>query len=176
MAFVYYIDDIQDEHLVGIDSKGDRQRAQRHPVRVAGRYLLVDRTEWNCQTVDMSATGLLLRGPARPLFGQVVVVYLDKVGRIEGTVARLDASKFALRIHATERKRQQIAALLASLANGEAAPSRLDPALLARAAPPASAWLLNQSATLAAAHSPPHAAGAPAPQPHAVFRIYLDSL
>lgn len=161
---------------MSIGSKGDRQRAQRHPVRVTGRYLLVDRTEWNCQTVDMSATGLLLRGPARPLFGQMVVVYLDKVGRIEGTVARLDASEFALRIHATERKRQQLADLLDSLANGGSAPRRLDPAVLAHSATQPSAWPLDHSATIPAAASQPHAAGAPAPQPHAVFRIYLDSL
>ena len=140
-------------------------------MRVTGRYLLVDRTEWNCQTVDMSATGLLLRGPARPLFGQMVVVYLDKVGRIEGTVARLDASEFALRIHATERKRQQLADLLADLARGAPVPNRVDPALLTHAAPMASAWPPSHPAPPA-----PQAAGGPPPQAHAVFRIYLDSL
>lgn len=157
-------------------AKADKQRALRHPVRVPGRYLLADRTEWPCRTVDMSETGLLLQGQARPLFGQTVVVYLDGVGRIEGTVVRLGAFEFALRIHATERKRQQLAALLDSLANGGAAPRRLDPALLTHAAPPASDWPLNHPATLAAAPSQPRAAGAPAPQSHAMFRIYLDSL
>jgi hypothetical protein len=120
----------------------------------------------------MSPIGLLLRGQARPYHGQIVVVYLAGLGRIEGTVVRLKADEFALRIQATDRKREQLAAWLEGLANGESAPRRIDPAVLERAAEQAAVRARMQ------AQAPP---GAPAPSQPAVhpavgFRMYLDSL
>jgi hypothetical protein len=155
-----------------VQTNADKRRAKRHQVSLAGRYLLADRTEWDCQAVDMSPIGLLLRGQARPYHGQIVVVYLAGLGRIEGTVVRLKADEFALRIQATDRKREQLAAWLEGLANGESAPRRIDPAVLERAAEQAAVRARMQ------AQAPP---GAPAPSQPAVhpavgFRMYLDSL
>ena len=153
-------------------SEADKRRAKRHQVRVAGRYLLADRTEWDCQAVDMSPIGLLLRGQARPYHGQIVVVYLAGLGRIEGTVVRLKADEFALRIQATDRKREQLAAWLEGLANGESAQRRIDPAVLERAAEQAALRARMQ------AQAPPEAptSSQPAVQPAVGFRTYLDSL
>jgi hypothetical protein len=111
-------------------SEADRRRAERHRLRVDGRYLLADRTEWKCQTVDISTTGVLLRGQMPPWKGQTVVVYLPEIGRIEGTAVRLSAVDFALSIQATDRKRAQLAPVLCRLAAGEAPLRRVDPAML----------------------------------------------
>ncbi|MFY8041240.1 MAG: PilZ domain-containing protein [Bosea sp. (in: a-proteobacteria)] len=159
-----------DRFLTG--SEADKRRAKRHQVRLAGRYLLADRTEWDCQTVDMSPVGLLLRGQARPYHGQIVVVYLAGLGRIEGTVVRLKSDEFALRIQATDRKREQLAAWLEGLANGESAPRRIDPAVLERAAEQAAerAWIQDQAQPEAPAPSQPTV------HPAVGYRIYLDSL
>jgi hypothetical protein len=153
-------------------SEADKRRAKRHQVRVAGRYLLADRTEWDCQTVDMSPTGVLLRGLARPYHGQIVVVYLAGLGRIEGTVVRLKVDEFALRIQATDRKREQLAAWLEGLANGENAPRRIDPAVLERAAEQAAERARMQAQAPPVAPAPSQ----PAVHPAVGYRIYLDSL
>jgi hypothetical protein len=118
--------------LTGTES--DKRSAKRYPVRLAGRYLLPDRTEWDCHSVDLSTTGVLLRGQARPYHGQIVVVYLAEIGRIEGRMVRLRDDEFALCIQTTDRKRQQMAVWLQGLANGESVPRRLDPAMLEKVA------------------------------------------
>jgi hypothetical protein len=115
-------------------AESDKRSAKRYSVRLAGRYLLPDRTEWDCQSVDLSTTGVLLRGQARPYHGQIVVAYLAEIGRIEGRIVRLRDDEFALCIQTTERKRQQLSVWLQRLANGESVPRRLDPAVLEKAA------------------------------------------
>ena len=153
-------------------TEADKRRAKRHHVRIAGRYLLADRTEWDCQTVDISPTGILLRGQARPYPGQIVVVYLTGIGRIEGSVVRLKPDGFALRIQATDRKREQLAVWLQGLANGESAPRRIDPAILERAAEQAAERTKAEQQAPTAAPEPRQ----PALHPGASYRIYLDSL
>jgi hypothetical protein len=149
-----------------------KRRAKRHQVSLAGRYLLADRTEWVCQTVDMSPTGVLLRAQARPYPGQIVVVYLSAFGRIEGSVARLKPDGFALSIQATDRKREQLAVCLEKLANGESVPRRIDPAVLEKAVEQAAERVQAPPPTLITVSAPSHSAVHPA----AGYRIYLDTI
>lgn len=152
-------------------SEADKRNARRLRIRLPGRYMLVDRSEWTCETIDISPSGIMLRGQARPYPGQTVVVYLAEIGRLEGTVARLKANEFALQIRATERKREQLAALLARLAEGEAPQRQVHPAILAAvgrqaAAPePASAPVVAR-----------HPSASRITNPHGSFRVYLESL
>lgn len=147
-------------------SEAEKRRAERRRVRLAGRYLLVDRTEWVCQTIDISPTGVLLAGQARPYQGQTVIAYLDEVGRLEGTVVRMDNGAFALSIHATDKKREQLADALARLAEGEAAPRLIDPAILA-----AVEWASPAPVTQASQATP---TPTPAFKPSVAYRRYLD--
>lgn len=149
-------------------SEAEKRRAERRRVRLAGRYLLVDRTEWVCQTIDISPTGVLLAGQARPYQDQTVIAYLDEVGRLEGTVVRMDNGAFALSIHATDRKREQLADALARLAEGAAVPRLIDPAILAaieRATPDP----VTQT-------SPVAPTPAPRLKTSAAYRRYLDHM
>ena len=109
--------------------EADRRSAPRHRLRLSGRYMLVDRSEWICETVDISATGVLLMGTAFPNLGQTVVIYLAELGRLEGTVVRHKPIEFALHIRATERRRQRLALLLAALVAGKAVPRRINSAV-----------------------------------------------
>ncbi len=135
--------------------------------------MLVDRTEWICETVDISPTGVLLMGPGRPYPGQTVVVYLAELGRLEGTVVRLKAREFALRIRATDRKREQLAAVLDRLDEGVPSPRSIHPAILAAvrrqadAAPPAPASASAPAERPAASRTN---------NPHGAFRVYLETL
>lgn len=153
-------------------TKAEKRLAKRHQIRLPGRYLLADRTEWVCQTVDMSPTGVLLRAQARPYPGQTVVVYLSAFGRIEGSVARLKPDGFALRIQATGRKREQLAVCLEKLVNGESPPRRIDPAVLEKAVEQAAVRVQAPPQALIAVSAPRR----PEVHPATGYRIYLDTI
>ena len=95
----------------------ERRRHQRVLVSLLGRYMLADRQEYPCQTVDMSPGGVLLTAPVKGEIGERVVVYLEHLGRIEGEIARHTPKGFAICIHAAARKRDKLASQLTWLAN-----------------------------------------------------------
>ncbi|WP_264051443.1 PilZ domain-containing protein [Methylobacterium flocculans] len=95
----------------------DLRRHQRVKVSLLGRYMLADRREFPCQTVDMSPGGVRLTCAALGEIEERVVLYLEHIGRIEGTIARLLPGGFAVRLSATLRKRDKIASQLTWLAN-----------------------------------------------------------
>ncbi|HRJ69076.1 MAG TPA: PilZ domain-containing protein [Beijerinckiaceae bacterium] len=95
----------------------DLRRFQRVEVALHGRYMLPDRTEHECMTVDMSPGGVRLRCTAAGNVNDRVVAYLETVGRIEGNIARRTPDGFAMTITATLRRRDKLAAQLTWLAN-----------------------------------------------------------
>ncbi len=98
----------------------DRRRHQRVKVTLLGRYMLRDRREFPCQTIDMSPGGVLLFAPVKAEVGERVVVYLDQIGRVEGLVARHVENGFALSISVPVMKREKLADQLTWLANRSA--------------------------------------------------------
>lgn len=97
----------------------NRRQHQRVKVAVLGRYMLSDRREYPCQTVDMSPGGVRLNCAVIGEVGERVVLYLEYIGRIEGVVARHTSGGFAVRLAATPRKRDKLASQLTWLANRE---------------------------------------------------------
>ena len=95
----------------------ERRRHQRVAVQVMGRYMLESRREFPCQTVDISPGGLSILAPVVGNLGERVVIYLDQLGRVEGTVTRHFQNGFAIAFSATMRKRDKLAAQLTWLAN-----------------------------------------------------------
>jgi hypothetical protein len=95
----------------------ERRRHARVKVALSGRYMLSDQREYPCETCDISPGGVALTGPVIGRPGERVVVYLDHLGRIEGTVVRPITDGFALEIAATPRKRERLAEQLTWLAN-----------------------------------------------------------
>ena len=100
-------------------SAADQRRHQRVRATLLGRYMLADRREYPCQTVDMSPGGVRLTCAVLGGVGERVVLYLEQIGRLEGAVARHTPGGFALRFTATPRKRDKIASQLMWLANRE---------------------------------------------------------
>ena len=90
---------------------------QRVKVDLLGRYMLEDRREFPCQVVDMSPGGMAVIAPQCGKPGERVVAYIDHVGRLEGTIARIDPGGFSMTISASPRKRDKLAAQLTWLAN-----------------------------------------------------------
>lgn len=95
----------------------DRRRHRRLPVKLSGRYMLPDRSEHACVSIDISPGGLLLKAGLCPYRGQRVVVYLQELGRIEGVVTRVVRGGFAMTIMATSRKREKFVSSLTWLGN-----------------------------------------------------------
>jgi hypothetical protein len=97
----------------------ERRRHHRMKVVLLGRYMLPNRMEYPCQTIDISPGGLHLAAPARANPGDRVIVYLEHLGRIEGSCVRTTMEGFAMTITATSRKREKFTAQLTWLANRE---------------------------------------------------------
>ncbi|AWN49945.1 pilus assembly protein PilZ [Methylobacterium terrae] len=102
---------------LALRAAADQRRHHRVAVALLGRYMLADRQEYPCQTVDMSPGGVRLTCAVGGEIGERIVIYLEHVGRIEGTIARLLPDGFAVTIGATARKRDKIASQLTWLAN-----------------------------------------------------------
>ncbi|WP_244478148.1 MULTISPECIES: PilZ domain-containing protein [unclassified Methylobacterium] len=98
----------------------DLRRHQRVQVSLLGRYMLADRREYPCQTVDMSPGGVRLTCAVLGELEERVVLYLERIGRIEGTIARFPSGGMAVRLSATQRKRDKIASQLTWISNREA--------------------------------------------------------
>jgi hypothetical protein len=95
----------------------ERRRHQRVKVALTGRFMLSDRREFDCQTINMSPGGVLLAAATLPRAGDAVVAYVDHVGRLEGSCVRHVASGFAMSIVGTIRRREKLADQLTWFAN-----------------------------------------------------------
>jgi len=95
----------------------EKRRHQRVRVRLLGRFMLEDRREFPCQTIDMSPGGVALMAPVNGGTGERVVAYLDHIGRIEGTIVRVFEHGFAMTVLGTARRRDKLADQLTWLAN-----------------------------------------------------------
>jgi hypothetical protein len=95
----------------------ERRKHQRVTVELMGRYMLESRREYPCQTTNISPGGVALIAPVSGALGERVVVYLDQLGRVEGSIVRLLANGFAINLSATIRKRDKLASQLTWLAN-----------------------------------------------------------
>lgn len=101
----------------GAVSQSNRRRFQRVRLSLLGRFMLENRREYPCQTIDMSPGSCALVAPVSGALGERVVAYLDHVGRVEGYIARLFDGGFAMSVESTPRKREKMAAKLTWLAN-----------------------------------------------------------
>jgi len=102
---------------IAAELRQNRRRHARVKVSLFGRYMLSDRRELPCQTIDASAGGLSLAAPMRGDIGQRVVVYLEHLGRLEGQIVRHIDAGFALQLQISPGKREMIADKLTWLAN-----------------------------------------------------------
>jgi hypothetical protein len=98
----------------------ERRDYQRVTVSIPGRYMLEDKREFPCRTIDFSVNGVSLAAPERGKIGERVVVYLDYIGRIEGSIVRHTLFGFALALMLPGNKREKIADQLTWLVNREA--------------------------------------------------------
>jgi hypothetical protein len=93
----------------------ERRRHDRVELSLPGRYMLRDRHEYPCATIDVSPMGVAIRGIERGSIGERIVAYISHIGRIEGSIARHFDRCFAFQVHAPASKREQLAGRIARL-------------------------------------------------------------
>lgn len=98
----------------------DLRAHARTPVCLLGRYMLPDRPEYPCQTRDLSLGGVALYAPVQGVPGDRVVLHLDRIGRLEGEVARTFRSGFAVAFALPQVWREKLVDELGWLTNGAA--------------------------------------------------------
>src|SRR5579863_599674 len=98
----------------------ERRRHQRVKVVLLGRYMLEDRHEYSCQTIDISPGGVAIEAIVKGTIGERVVAYFSQIGRVEGTIARHLDSGFAIQMRLPVLKREKLAEQLTWLVNRQA--------------------------------------------------------
>lgn len=98
----------------------ERRRHQRVKVVLPGRYMLEDRREYPCRTIDISPGGVSFAVLAKGRIGERVVAYLTQIGRVEGTITRHFDDGFAIQMKLPVLKREKLADQLTWLANRQA--------------------------------------------------------
>lgn len=86
-------------------------------VSVLGRYMLADRREFPCQIIEMSPGDARVIAPVSGNPGERIIIYLDHLGRVEGTITKLMEGGFVMELVSSSRKRDRLAAQLTWLAN-----------------------------------------------------------
>jgi len=95
----------------------EQRSFQRVSVNLPGRLMLASHDEYDCTVIDMSPGDAAFLCAARPRMGERIIAYVDHLGRIEGTVALVSDTGFAITLNATDRKREKLAAQLTWIAN-----------------------------------------------------------
>jgi PilZ domain-containing protein len=98
----------------------ERRRHQRVKLVLIGRYMLEDRREYPCKTIDISPGGVAIEGEIKGAIGERVVAYFTQIGRLEGSIARHLANGFAIQMRLPVLKREKLADQLTWLVNRHA--------------------------------------------------------
>ncbi|WP_045836172.1 PilZ domain-containing protein [Hyphomicrobium sp. 99] len=104
---------------------GDLRKHRRLPLSLAGRFMRADRSEYTCELRNISVGGAAIITPHVPEVGERVVVYLEHIGGLEGTVARATPDGFAFSFKVTEHKREKLAAQIMWLINKDEFPDEV---------------------------------------------------
>ena len=101
-------------------TQAERRQNQRFEVRLVGRFMRSDRKEFDCESIDASPEGVAFSSDAGVQLGERIIAYLNQIGRVEGRVARIFPSGFAIQMNVPPNKRDKLATQLAWLANRQA--------------------------------------------------------
>jgi len=96
----------------------ERRRFRRMPIEVSGRMLDPLGREHDCRTADISPGDIRIAAPILPQVGDRVVLYLDGIGRVSGSVARkCGEGEVAIIFDFSAHKREKLAEQLTIFIN-----------------------------------------------------------
>jgi PilZ domain len=101
-----------------LEARGpERRRHCRVKVRLGGKFMLEDRREFPCVTIDISPGGIAFAAEESAGLGETVVAYLGQIGRVQGIVRRQFDGGFAISMKLPPLKREKLAEQLTWLIN-----------------------------------------------------------
>lgn len=95
----------------------DRRRHCRVALTLLGRFMRVDRSEYPCKLMVISVSGASIMSTTGVEIDEPIVAYFDALGGIEGRVRRLFEGGYTISLHATQARRERLAAQLTWLIN-----------------------------------------------------------
>lgn len=95
----------------------DRRRHKRFAITLLGRFMRASKHEYPCKLNDISVGGAAMMSPVQVNMGEKIIAYFDQIGGIEGTVARVFEGGFAIRLTATQHKREKLASQITWMIN-----------------------------------------------------------
>jgi hypothetical protein len=99
-------------------ARAERRRFRRVRIDLPGRlFVPTDSREAACKIVDMSPGGASIECDTMPALGTQIILYVEKLGRFEGAVARPNPQGFVVRFSSTPLKRERTAEQLTLLMN-----------------------------------------------------------
>ena len=101
-----------------IEESGDERRKHRRiEAPLKARFMNEAGEEQPALIINISAGGALLKAKQPPAFGEIVVIYVDRVGRFDGRVIRSSESSFAVTYEQKRRRNAKTADSLTELVN-----------------------------------------------------------
>ncbi len=105
-------------HLTMVpDLASGRRKHKRVSITLLGRFMRSNKQEYPCRLVNISVGGISVMSPVELEEGEFIVAYFDKIGSVQGHVARLFDGGFGLRLKISKHKREKLAAELTWLIN-----------------------------------------------------------
>jgi hypothetical protein len=98
----------------------ERRRFHRIDLALSGRYMLRNRNEYPCWTINLSQGGIAVIALEKGLIGERVVADFNHIGRVEGIITRNFDRCFALALQLSSTKTDKITQVLAWLVNRQA--------------------------------------------------------
>lgn len=99
----------------------ERRRFARVKIALAGRFMLADGSEHNCCSIDISPGSASISASYLPARGSRLILYIDRLGRLEGEVQRVFQDGFAISFSVSDAKKRRLAEDLTWLANRDIA-------------------------------------------------------
>lgn len=101
--------------------ENENRTYRRFELALSGRFMRASKEEYGCRINDISVGGLSLTvDPATPVTltaGENVIAYISQLGGLEGPVLRTWSDGFAVKLNATQHKREKLAAQITWLLN-----------------------------------------------------------
>lgn len=95
----------------------ERRHFRRFNIRLMGRFMLEDKTEYPCRVMNISAGGAAISSPINPPIGENVILYLDHIGRAKGHIMRSEPEHFGVGFDISDTQRERIALKISWLVN-----------------------------------------------------------
>lgn len=98
----------------------ERRRDKRTQMLLPGRIFCAERgLEANCLLVDISPRGAAVECPLWSAGGDKVILYVERLGRFEGTVVMRAATRISLQFHYNDVMRKKVADKIAQFVRGQ---------------------------------------------------------